>query len=128
MTTDISGMISELSALASTPRMNLSVATQAAEMQAEESAMALANTLDTLAASGASAGGATALAQMALKSKQGIRASITQQEARKQETMEKSRIEGELRLKDIKMSQTKRIPDVTTSKAKKVQKAEAKAK
>ena len=59
---------------------NLSVATKAAKFQAEETDKALANTLDTLRATGASAGGATALAQAALKSKQGIAASIEQQE------------------------------------------------
>ena len=126
--TDLSGMASDLSAMASAPKMNLAVATQAAEMQAEESDMALANTLDTLAASGASAGGATALAQMALKSKQGISASIEQQEARNQETMEKSRIEGELRIQDIKMSEARRMQDVQMSQAEKVQTAEAKGK
>ena len=114
--------------MASAPKMNLAVATQAAEMQAEESDMALANTLDTLASSGASAGGATALAQMALKSKQGISASIEQQEARNQETMEKSRIEGELRIQDIKMSEARRMQDVQMSQAEKVQTAEAKGK
>ena len=60
---------------------NIGVATQAAEFQAEEADVALANTLDTLMATGAGAGGATALAQAALKSKAGISASIEQQEA-----------------------------------------------
>ena len=59
---------------------NLGVATQASEFQAEEADIALANTLDTLRATGASAGGATALAQAALQSKRGISASIQQQE------------------------------------------------
>jgi len=63
---------------------NLSVATQAAEFQAEESDIALANTLDAMKASGAGAGGATALAQAALQSKRGISASIQQQEAANQ--------------------------------------------
>ena len=63
---------------------NLGVATQAAEFQAEQADMALANTLDTLAASGASAGGATALAQAALQSKKGISASLQKQEAANQ--------------------------------------------
>ena len=63
---------------------NLGVATQAAEFQAEQADMALANTLDTLAASGASAGGATALAQAALQSKKGISASLQRQEASNQ--------------------------------------------
>jgi len=56
------------------------VATQAAKFQAEQADIALANTLDTMRASGMSAGGATALAQMALKSKQGISADIQKQE------------------------------------------------
>ena len=51
---------------------NLGVATQAAEFQAEETDIALANTLDAMQASGAGAGGATALAQAALKSKRGM--------------------------------------------------------
>lgn len=63
---------------------NLAVATQAAEFQAEESDIALANTLDAMRASGAGAGGATALAQAALQSKRGISASIQQQEAANQ--------------------------------------------
>jgi len=62
----------------------LGVATQASEFQAQEADIALANTLDTLRASGYSAGGATALAQAALKSKQGISASLEQQEAANQ--------------------------------------------
>lgn len=61
------------------PFENLAVATQAAELQIQESDKALANTLDTLAATGAGAGGATALAQAALKSKQQVSASIEQQ-------------------------------------------------
>jgi len=56
------------------------VATQAAKFQAEQADVALANTLDSMRASGMSAGGATALAQMALKSKQGISADIQKQE------------------------------------------------
>lgn len=66
------------------PFANLGVATQAAEFQAEQADMALAQTLDTLASSGASAGGATALARAALSSKKGISASIEQQEAQNQ--------------------------------------------
>lgn len=63
---------------------NLGVATKAAKFQAEETDKALANTLDTLRVTGASAGGATALAQAALQSKQGIAASIETQEAANQ--------------------------------------------
>ena len=65
-----------LTSMLSNPFANLGVATQAAEMQAEEADISLANTLDTLRATGASAGGATALAQAALRSKKGVSASI----------------------------------------------------
>ena len=69
-------------ATVSNPFANLQVATKAARMQAEQSDIALANTLDMLRQTGA--GGATALAQAALKSKQGISASIQNQEAQNQ--------------------------------------------
>ncbi len=76
------------------PFANLTVATQAAEMQAQQTDISLASTLDTLRATGAGAGGATALAQAALKSKQGVTASIAQQEAQN----ERLRAQGEARL------------------------------
>lgn len=76
------------------PFANLTVATQAAEMQAQQTDISLASTLDTLRATGAGAGGATALAQAALKSKQGVAASIAQQEAQN----ERLRAQGEARL------------------------------
>ena len=57
----------DLSSMMSNPYAQLGVATQAAEMQAEQADISLANTLDTIRATGASAGGATALAQAALK-------------------------------------------------------------
>ena len=66
----------------SNPFANLQVATKAAEMQAEQSDIALANTLDNLRQTGA--GGATALAQAALQSKRGVSANIQQQEAQNQ--------------------------------------------
>jgi len=78
--TDLSSMVSDLSSIASNPYQNLAVSTAAAEMQIEEADIALANTLDTLRATGASAGGATALAEAALKAKQGVAASIEAQE------------------------------------------------
>ena len=83
--------VKDLSALISNPFANLGVATQAAEIKMEESDIALATTLDTLRATGASAGGATALAQAALRSKKGVAASIEQQEAQN----EKLRAQGE---------------------------------
>ena len=76
------------------PFANLTVATQAAEMQAQQTDLSLASTLDTLRATGAGAGGATALAQAALSSKQGISASIQQQEAQN----ERLRAQGQQQL------------------------------
>ncbi len=64
------------------PYANLQVATKAAEMQADQTDIALANTLDSLRRTGA--GGATALAQAALRSKQGVAADIQRQEAQNQ--------------------------------------------
>jgi len=63
------------------PYANLQVATQAAEMQGEQADIALASSLDTLRATGAGAGGATALARAAAQSKRGVSASIERQEA-----------------------------------------------
>lgn len=81
---------------------NLGVANKAAEFQAEQSDIALANTLDAMRASGAGAGGATALAQAALQSKKGIAASLQQQEASNQKAaaqgaqdLAKTKAEGE---------------------------------
>lgn len=78
---DPSRNIIDRSSLISNTMGNLQVSTQAAEFQAEEADLSLASTLDTLRATGAGAGGATALAQAALRSKAGIAASIDQQEA-----------------------------------------------
>ena len=62
------------------PYANLGVATQAAEMEAQEADASLANTLDTMRAGGFGASGATALARQAAKAKQGISADIQKQE------------------------------------------------
>ena len=118
--TDLSAMISDVSGMASNPFANLAVSTAAAEMQIEEADIALANTLDTLRATGASAGGATALARMALESKKGVSASIEQQEAQNQ----KMRASGEERLQGIEMNEAKRVQNSNLSQAEKVQKAE----
>ena len=72
--------IRALKSQVSNPYANMSVATQAAEFEAEQTDMALANTLDSMMSSGASAGGATALARAALQSKKGLGASIEKQE------------------------------------------------
>jgi len=89
--TDLSGLAQDLSSQITNPFNNITVSTAAAEMQAEEADIALANTLDTLEQTGASAGGATALAMAALKSKKGVAATIDQQEAQNS----KLRAEGE---------------------------------
>ena len=87
------------------PFASLGVATQAAEMQIEEADISLANTLDTLRATGASAGGATALAQAALRSKKGVSASIEQQESQN----EKLRAQGEQQLQQQKVAEERRM-------------------
>lgn len=99
--------IQDTSSLITNPFANLGVATKAAEIQMEETDLALASTLDNLRATGASAGGATALAQAALRSKKGIAASIESQEAQN----EKMRASGEqqrqqqLRAEQIRLQQ-----------------------
>jgi hypothetical protein len=100
---------------------NLSVATKAAEMQIEEADLSLANTLDTLRETGASAGGATALAQAALKSKQGVVADIQSQEAQN----EKLRAQGEQTLQQAKMSEAQRLQNVQMSEGQRMQEADA---
>jgi len=102
---DLSGIAKDLSSMVSNPFANLGVATQAAKMQAEEADMSLANTLDTLRATGASAGGATALAQAALQSKQGVSASIEKQEA----DNEKLKAQGEADKQAKKMEEAQRV-------------------
>ena len=82
---DLGMMAKDRSGNITNPFANIGVATQAAEFQAEEADVALANTLDTLRATGAGAGGATALAQAALKSKRDIGASIEKQEIQAQQ-------------------------------------------
>jgi hypothetical protein len=97
--------VEDLSAMITNPYENLGVATQAAEFQAEQADIALANTLDTLLATGASAGGATALAQAALQSKKGVAASIESQEA----ANEKLKAQGELAQSQAKISEAQRL-------------------
>ena len=62
--------VKDLSSMVTNPFENLQVATEAAEMRAREQDLSLATTLDTLRATGAGAGGATALAQAASRSKE----------------------------------------------------------
>ena len=81
---DPSTALEDLSGTFSNPYANLGVATKAAEMQMEQTDAALANTLDTLRATGSGAGGATALAQAALQSRNAVAADIQKQEAANQ--------------------------------------------
>ncbi len=97
--------VSDLSGMISNPFANLSVATGAAEMQIEQADISLANTLDTIRATGSGAGGATALAQAALKSKQGVAASIEQQE----KNNEDKRAAGQQQMEQMQMAEAKRL-------------------
>ena len=97
--------IQDLSNLISNPFANLSVATGAAEMKIEQADISLANTLDTMRATGASAGGATALAQAALQSKKGVAASIEMQEKQNED----KRAAGEQAVQTAKMSEAQRL-------------------
>ena len=96
--------VTDLSSMLSNPFANLSVATKATEMQMEQTDIALANTLDTIRATGGSAGGATALAQAALQSKKDIAANIEQQEV----ANEKQRLAGEAQLQQQQMAEARR--------------------
>jgi len=120
-TKDLSSMAKDLSGNLSNPFAQLGVATGAAEIQMEQSDIALANTLDTLRATGASAGGATALAQAALQSKKGIAASIEGQEAQN----EKMKAQGEQALNQQKMSEQQRLQGIAISEGQRVQASDA---
>jgi len=117
---NLSSLAKDLSGNFSNPYNNLSVSTAGAEMQAEEADIALANTLDTLRATGASAGGATALAQAALQSKRGIAQSLEQQEAKNQELI----ATGEQRLQEQQMSEAQRVQNAQMSEAQRMQQAD----
>lgn len=117
---DLSGLAKDLSGMISNPFANLGVATQAAEMQAEEADISLANTLDTIRATGAGAGGATALAQAALQSKKGVSAGIEQQESNN----EKLKAEGAAKMQEQKMAEAQRLQSVQFSEGQRLQAAE----
>ena len=119
--TSLASMATDLSNTFSNPMANLSVATQAAEMQIEQADISLANTLDTLRASGAAAGGATALAQAALQSKKGVAAGIEQQEAGN----EKLRAQGEAQLQQRIATEKQRIQNLNISEGAREQNAMA---
>jgi hypothetical protein len=122
--TDLSGLATDLSSQITNPYANLSVATQAAEIQIEQADISLANTLDALMATGSGAGGATALAQAAKQSKKEVSASIEIQEAQN----EKLRAQGEQSLEQTRMSEKVRMQGIQMTQAEKVQSAEAQGK
>lgn len=115
--TSLDDMIIDNTGLLSNAYTNIGVATQAAEFEAEEADIALANTLDLLASTGASAGGATALAQAALASKRGISASIEKQEADNQ----KLAAQGEQFLQQQKLSEVQRVQGARIGEAARMQ-------
>ena len=117
---DISSMASDLSGMLSNPYGDLGVATGAAEIQIEQSDLALANTLDTLRATGASAGGATALAQAALQSKKQVSADIEKQEL----TNERLKAQGEAQLQGVKLAEAQRLQGLQISEAQRLQQAD----
>lgn len=118
--TDLSGLASDLSSQITNPYNQLTVSTAAAEMQAEEADIALANTLDTLEQTGASAGGATALAMAALKSKKEVSASIGKQEAENS----RMRAQGEAAMQQQKVAATQKYQDTLIEQGARVQDAE----
>jgi len=119
---NLASMAKDLSGEVSNPYANLKVATKAAEMQTQEADIALSNTLDTIRATGSGAGGATALAQMALKSKQGVSASIEQQEAQNA----KLQAQGKQHMETARMSEKQRVQGVQISEGQRMQDADAK--
>jgi hypothetical protein len=120
-TKDMSSLIKDSSSLVTNAFANLGVATQSSKFEAEQVDISLANTLDTLRETGASAGGATALANAALKAKQGISANIEQQEAKNDQL----RAQGRQDLERIKLAEAQRIQGAQLSEAQRVQAAEA---
>ena len=114
---NLSGLAQDLSGQLTNPMANLGVATQAAEMQIEQADISLANTLDTIRATGAGAGGATALAQAALQSKKGVSANIEQQEAQN----ERLRAQGEQQLQQQRMAEQQRVQGLQISEGGRVQ-------
>jgi len=120
-TKNLSALAKDLSGKLSNPFASLGVSTAAADMQAEQTDIALANTLDMLRATGASAGGATALAQAALQSKKGIATTIEQQEAQN----EKMRAQGQQQLERMQLAEGQRVQGVQLAEGRRVQQADA---
>ena len=97
---DASGDIRAMKAQLTNAYANVGVATQAAEMQQQQTDVALANMMEGMVQTGSGAASATALAQAAAKSKQGISANIEQQEI----ANTKLRAQGEQQLQQQRLS------------------------
>lgn len=97
--------MADLSDQVTNPFSQLRVSTEAAEFQAEQADISLANALDQARAFGMAGGGATALAQSALQSKRGISADIAKQEARN----EMLRAQGEQRAMENRIGEARRM-------------------
>jgi hypothetical protein len=121
---NLAGMVKDLSGNLSNPFANMGVATKSAEFQAEQTDMALAATLDTLQATGASAGGATALANAAAKSKQKVAATLEAQEAKN----EQLRAQGEMNLQQMEMNEQARVQGAQLNATARFQEQQAKGK
>jgi len=117
----LAGFAKDLSGELANPYANLGVATSAAEIKMEQTDLALAATLDTLQATGASAGGATALANAAAKSKKEVAADIEKQEAQN----EKLAAQGEADLQAKQMAEKARIQGIQISEGGRAQMARA---
>jgi len=114
---NLSSIAFDLSSMITNPFTNLGVATKAAEIQIEQTDIALANTLDTIRATGGGAGGATALAQAALQSKKGVAASIESQEAQN----EKMRAQGEQAMQQAQMAEQRRLQGIKIGEGQRMQ-------
>ena len=96
---DLSSLATDLSNQMSNPFANLSVATQAAEIEIEQADISLANTLDTL------------------QSKKGVSASIEQQEAQN----EKLRAQGEQQLEQQRVAEQRRLQGIQIGEGQRMQ-------
>lgn len=108
---DPTAEIQDLSSMITNPFANLQVATGAAEFAREQQDLSLASTLDTLRATGAGAGGATALAQAATRGRQQIAADIQRQEA----ANARMRAQGEQTAQSLRLREAQRVQSARAS-------------
>ena len=111
---DLNNFVQDTTSMIRNPYDNLGVATNAMKIKTQETDKALANTLDTLRASGKGAGGATALAMAAVQSKQAIGADIQKQEAENQ----RLKAAGEEKMLNLKRQEQIRMQQAGMENAK----------